>query len=169
MGSLSLSDALSLCLLLERENDPRSERAFKRWVRRMQLECGLRREEVELLRAAAGAWYLSTRTYVRSPPRGLARPSGGIPGGVRWAAPRLRLQPGWPSDPRGGLATPRRPTVSVCSGSRTQDAGSSRTFARCVAGLAEPFSAGRLTAFACRTARSRVVVALLLSSLVIDL
>ena len=28
MGSLSLSDALSLCLLLERENDPQWDRAF---------------------------------------------------------------------------------------------------------------------------------------------
>jgi hypothetical protein len=79
MGSLSLSEALSLCLLLERENDERWQRAFRRWLRRMQLERGLRREQVELLRAAAGA--------LRSPFRdlGLAVLEG--------ASRELRLKP----------------------------------------------------------------------------
>jgi hypothetical protein len=62
IDSLSLSDALSLCLLLERENDPRCDQTFKRWLRHMQLECNLRREQMELLRAAAGALRFSPWT-----------------------------------------------------------------------------------------------------------
>jgi hypothetical protein len=55
LGSLSLSEALSLCLLYERENDPRFERAARRWVRRVQIDYSLRHREVELLRGAMGA------------------------------------------------------------------------------------------------------------------
>jgi hypothetical protein len=55
LGSLSLSDALSLVLLYEREGDEKFERAAKRWVRRVQIDCSLRHREVELLRAAMGA------------------------------------------------------------------------------------------------------------------
>jgi hypothetical protein len=36
MGHLSLSNALSLCILYRREQDPRFDRAAVRWVRRMQ-------------------------------------------------------------------------------------------------------------------------------------
>jgi hypothetical protein len=55
MGSLSLSEALALCLLYERENDPRFEKAFRRWLGRVRLDRALSHEQVELLRAAAGA------------------------------------------------------------------------------------------------------------------
>jgi predicted AAA+ superfamily ATPase len=55
LGSLSLSDALSLCLLYERKDDEKFERAAKRWVRRVQIDYSLRHQEVELLRAAMGA------------------------------------------------------------------------------------------------------------------
>ncbi len=55
MGSLTLSDALSLCLLYESESDPRFEKAMRRWLRRVRVEHALRHEQVELLRAAAGA------------------------------------------------------------------------------------------------------------------
>ncbi len=44
MGHLSLSNALSLCVLYRREQDPKFERAAVRWVRRMQLEHSLRRQ-----------------------------------------------------------------------------------------------------------------------------
>jgi hypothetical protein len=55
LGSLSLSDALSLCLLYEREADARFERAFQRWLSRVGTEHALTHEQAELLRAAAGA------------------------------------------------------------------------------------------------------------------
>jgi hypothetical protein len=55
LGSLSLSDALSLVLLYEREGDEKFERAARRWVRRVQIDYSLRHREVELLRAAMGA------------------------------------------------------------------------------------------------------------------
>jgi hypothetical protein len=55
MGTLSLSDALALCLLYEREQDPRFEKAFRRWLSRVRVEYALTHEQVELLRAAAGA------------------------------------------------------------------------------------------------------------------
>jgi hypothetical protein len=55
MGMLSLSNALSLCLLYEAEGDPRFERAFRRWLGRVHIEHALRHEQVELLRSAAGA------------------------------------------------------------------------------------------------------------------
>jgi hypothetical protein len=55
MGHPSLSNALSLCVLYEREQDPKFERAARRWVRRVQIEHSLRRQEVELLRAAMAA------------------------------------------------------------------------------------------------------------------
>ena len=55
MGSLSLSDALALCQLYERDNDPRFEKAFRRWLGRVRVEYALTHEQVELLRAAAGA------------------------------------------------------------------------------------------------------------------
>jgi hypothetical protein len=55
MGSLPLSDALSLCILYRREQDPKFDRAAVRWVRRMQLEHSLRRQEVDLLRAGMAA------------------------------------------------------------------------------------------------------------------
>ena len=55
MGQLSLSNALSLCILDGREQDPKFERAARRWVRRMQLEHSLRRHEVDLLGAAMAA------------------------------------------------------------------------------------------------------------------
>jgi hypothetical protein len=55
MGHLSLSNALSLCILYRREQDPRFDRAAVRWVRRVQLEHSLRRQEVDLLRAAMAA------------------------------------------------------------------------------------------------------------------
>jgi hypothetical protein len=61
MGSLSLSDALALCLLYEREGDPRFERAFRKWLGRVRMEKALRHEQVELLRAAAGALSTSFR------------------------------------------------------------------------------------------------------------
>jgi hypothetical protein len=59
LGSLSLSDALSLVLLYEREGDEKFERAARRWIRRVQIEHRLRHQEVELLRAAMGV--LGTR------------------------------------------------------------------------------------------------------------
>jgi len=46
---------LALCLLYEAESDPRFERAFRRWLRRVRVEHALSHEQVELLRAAAGA------------------------------------------------------------------------------------------------------------------
>jgi hypothetical protein len=55
MGQLSLSNSLSLCLLYRREQDPKFDRAARRWVRRMQLEHSLRRQDVDLLRAAMAA------------------------------------------------------------------------------------------------------------------
>ena len=55
LGGLSLSEALSLCLLYEVEGDPRFERAFRRWLRRIRVEHGLSHRQVELLRSAAGA------------------------------------------------------------------------------------------------------------------
>jgi hypothetical protein len=55
LGALSSSDALALCLLYQREGDPRFERAFRRWLGRVRRDYGLSHEEVELLRAAAGA------------------------------------------------------------------------------------------------------------------
>jgi hypothetical protein len=61
LGSLSLSEALSLCLLYEAEDDPRFERAFQRWLSRVRREKALKHEEVELLRAAAGALSTSFR------------------------------------------------------------------------------------------------------------
>jgi hypothetical protein len=44
MGHLSLSNALSLCILYRREQDPKFDRAAVRWVRRMQLEWATRNE-----------------------------------------------------------------------------------------------------------------------------
>jgi hypothetical protein len=55
LGGLSLSEALSLCLLYEAEGDPRFERAFRKWLSRVRREHALTHEQVELLRAAAGA------------------------------------------------------------------------------------------------------------------
>jgi hypothetical protein len=55
MGSLSLSEALALCLLYETDGDPRFEKAFRRWLSGVRVEHALRHEQVELLRAAAGA------------------------------------------------------------------------------------------------------------------
>ncbi len=55
LGALSLSDALALVLLYEREGDPKFERAARRWIRRVQIDRSLRRHEIELLRAAMGA------------------------------------------------------------------------------------------------------------------
>jgi hypothetical protein len=55
MGRLSLSNALSLCILYRREQDPKFNRAAVRWVRRVQIEQSLRRQEVDLLRAAMAA------------------------------------------------------------------------------------------------------------------
>src|SRR5262249_5650507 len=55
MGPMSLSNALSLCILYRRERDPKFDRAAVRWVRRVQLEHSLRRQEVDLLRAALGS------------------------------------------------------------------------------------------------------------------
>jgi hypothetical protein len=55
MGSLSLSNALSLCLLYQAEQDPRFPRAFQRWLRRLQVEHRLNRSQVDLLRAAGGS------------------------------------------------------------------------------------------------------------------
>jgi hypothetical protein len=55
MGTLSLSDALSLCLLYESESDPLFEKAMRRWLGRVRVEHALRHEQVELLRAAAGS------------------------------------------------------------------------------------------------------------------
>ena len=54
LGTLSLSDALSLCRLYERDRDPWSERAIRRWISRMRRECALRHEQVGLLVVAAG-------------------------------------------------------------------------------------------------------------------
>jgi hypothetical protein len=61
LGHVSLSDALSLCLLYEAEGDPRFERAFQRWRSRLRREKALRHEQVELLSAAAGALGTSFR------------------------------------------------------------------------------------------------------------
>jgi len=61
LGSVSLSEALSLVLLYEAEGDPRFERAFRRWLNRVCREKALRHEQVELLRAAAGALRTSFR------------------------------------------------------------------------------------------------------------
>jgi hypothetical protein len=55
MGSLSLSDAFSLCLLYERQKDPRFETAARRWLNRVRREHALTHEQVELLRGAAAA------------------------------------------------------------------------------------------------------------------
>jgi hypothetical protein len=55
MGRLSLSNALSLYILYRREQDPKFDRAAVRWVRRVQLEHSLRRQEVDLPRAAMAA------------------------------------------------------------------------------------------------------------------
>jgi hypothetical protein len=55
LGSLSLSEALALTLLYEREGDPRFERAFRRWVSRVRRDKALGHRESELLIAAAGA------------------------------------------------------------------------------------------------------------------
>jgi hypothetical protein len=49
MRSLSLLEALSLCLLYRRVLDARFERAARRWVRRVQVDHSLRRQEVERL------------------------------------------------------------------------------------------------------------------------
>src|SRR6266511_3698852 len=74
--TLSLHDALpisgrsrsrtrwALCLLYEREDDPRFERAFRRWLRRARLDHALTHEQVELLRGAAAR---SARRSCRSP------------------------------------------------------------------------------------------------------
>jgi hypothetical protein len=61
LGALSLSEALSLCLLYEAEGDPRFERAFQRWRNRVVREKALRHEQVQLLSAAAGALGTSFR------------------------------------------------------------------------------------------------------------
>jgi hypothetical protein len=57
LGAVSLSDALALVLLYQRERDAKFERAARRWVR--QIDRSLRHREVELLRGAMGA--LGTR------------------------------------------------------------------------------------------------------------
>jgi len=64
LGSLSPSEALALCLLYETEGDPRFEKAMRRWLMRLRTEKALSHEQVELIRAAAGA--------LRSPFRSLA-------------------------------------------------------------------------------------------------
>lgn len=61
LGSLSLSEALSLVLLYEAEGDPRFEKAFQRWRTRVRYEKALSHKEVELLSAAAGALSTSFR------------------------------------------------------------------------------------------------------------
>jgi hypothetical protein len=53
LGTLTLSDALSLCRLYERDRDPWLERAIRRWISRMRRECALRHEQVGLLVVAA--------------------------------------------------------------------------------------------------------------------
>jgi hypothetical protein len=55
LGSLSLSEALGLCLLYERESDPRFERALRRWASRVRRDKALGHRESELLIAACGA------------------------------------------------------------------------------------------------------------------
>jgi hypothetical protein len=55
LGALSTSDSLALVLLYQREGSEKFERAGRRWVRRAQIDYGLRHQEVELLRAAMGA------------------------------------------------------------------------------------------------------------------
>ncbi len=55
LGTLSLSEALSLCLLYEREGDAKFERAFRRWLGPRPRQSPLGHEEVELLRCVAGA------------------------------------------------------------------------------------------------------------------
>jgi hypothetical protein len=59
LGALSVSDALALVLLYQREGSDKFERAARRWVRRVQIDHSLRHREVELLRGAMGA--LGTR------------------------------------------------------------------------------------------------------------
>jgi hypothetical protein len=61
LGTLSISEALSLCLLYEAARDPRFERAFRRWRRRVVREKALRHEQIELLSAATGALGTSFR------------------------------------------------------------------------------------------------------------
>jgi hypothetical protein len=61
LGDVSLSDALSLCLLYEAVGDPRFPRAHARWLARMSREKLLSGEQVDLLRAAAGALGTSFR------------------------------------------------------------------------------------------------------------
>jgi hypothetical protein len=51
-GALSTSDALALVLLYQRSGDEKFERAARRWMRRVQVDRSLRRQEVELLRGA---------------------------------------------------------------------------------------------------------------------
>jgi hypothetical protein len=55
LGSLSISDALSLVLLYQGQGDAKFERAARRWVRRVPIDHRLRHQEVELPRAALGA------------------------------------------------------------------------------------------------------------------
>jgi hypothetical protein len=59
LASLSISDALALVLLYQRQGDAKFERAARRWIRRVQIDRSLRHREVELLRGALGA--LGTR------------------------------------------------------------------------------------------------------------
>jgi hypothetical protein len=61
LGALSLADALALVLLYQREGSAKFERAARRWISRVQIDHALRHQEVELLRAAAGA--LGTRFH----------------------------------------------------------------------------------------------------------
>jgi len=61
LGGLSAAKALSLVLLYQHAEDDKFERAARRWVRRLQIERSLRRQEVELLRAALVA--LGTRLH----------------------------------------------------------------------------------------------------------
>ena len=49
-----LTDALALCLLMERHDDDRYERAAARWVGRLALEC--RRTELHDIRRALDAF-----------------------------------------------------------------------------------------------------------------
>jgi hypothetical protein len=61
LGSLSLSEALSLFLLYQAEGDRGFERAFQRWLIRVRRDTALKHEQAELLRAAAGALDTSFR------------------------------------------------------------------------------------------------------------
>jgi hypothetical protein len=54
LGTRSLSDARSLCRLYERDRDPWSERAMRRWISRMRRECASAHEQVGLLVVVAG-------------------------------------------------------------------------------------------------------------------